>query len=150
MMVRKAKINDVKIIFKFIEGFAAKGDMLQRPVSEIYNTLRDFYVYEDNDVILGTCALHVCWEDLAEVRSLAVDESAKEKGIGRALIEACIEDAKTLGVAKLFALTYQEGFFKKFGFEVIDMKILPHKIWTDCIKCGKFPECDETAVMLEL
>jgi amino-acid N-acetyltransferase len=149
-MVRKAKINDVKVIFKFIERFAAKGDMLQRPLSEIYNTLRDFYVYEDDGVILGTCALHICWEDLAEVRSLAVDESAKEKGIGRVLIEACIEDAKDMGVPRLFALTYQEGFFKKFGFEVIDMKILPHKIWTDCIKCGKFPECDETAVMLEL
>jgi amino-acid N-acetyltransferase len=150
MMVRKARIDDVKVIFKFIEGFAVKGDMLHRPVSEIYNTLRDFYVYEVNGVILGTCALHVCWEDLAEVRSLAVDERAKEKGIGKALINACIEDAKTLGVTKLFALTYKEGYFKKMGFEIIDMKILPHKIWTDCVKCVKFPECDETAVMLIL
>jgi amino-acid N-acetyltransferase len=148
-MVRKAKINDVKVIAKFIERFAAKGDMLQRPVSEIYSTLRDFYIYEDEGAILGTCALHICWEDLAEVRSLAVDESSKEKGIGRALIEACIEDAKEMGVPKLFALTYQEGFFLKQGFDVIDMKTLPQKIWTDCIKCAKFPECDETAVMLK-
>ncbi|MFQ5900198.1 MAG: N-acetyltransferase [Thermodesulfobacteriota bacterium] len=149
-MVRKATIKDVKEIFSLVEALAKKGAMLPRPLSEIYSNLRDFYIYEDNDQLLGICALHICWEDLAEVRSLSVRKGAEKRGIGRLLVEACIEEARTLGVSRVFALTYQDGFFTKAGFRVIDRGTLPHKIWTDCIKCTKFPDCDETAVILDI
>lgn len=152
MGIRKAKVSDVKEIQKLIEQSAKKGEMLPRSLSELYDNLRDFYVYfnEEHGRIIGTCAMHICWEDLAEIRSLVVREDFQRQGIGTKLIEACLSEAITLGLYRIFALTYKPNFFLKFGFKIVDKTLLPHKIWADCIKCVKFPECDEIAVLLEV
>jgi amino-acid N-acetyltransferase len=152
MPIRKARISDVKDIHKLIERAAKKGEMLPRSLSELYDNLRDYYVYgeEGGEGIIGTCAMHICWDDLAEVRSLVVEEARQRGGIGSKLIEACLSEAIGLGLCRIFALTYRSGFFQKHGFKVVDKAILPHKIWADCIKCVKFPDCDEVAVLLEV
>lgn len=152
MGIRKAKVSDVKEIQKLIEQSAKKGEMLPRSLSELYDNLRDFYVYfnEEHGNIIGTCAMHICWEDLAEIRSLVVREDFQRQGIGTKLIEACLSEAITLGLYRIFALTYKPNFFLKFGFKIVDKTLLPHKIWADCLKCVKFPECDEIAVLLEV
>jgi len=148
--IRKAVLGDVKEIAALVADFAKKGDMLPRPLTEIYTTIRDFVVYVEDDVVLGTCALHISWEDIAEVRSLAVDDRASSKGVGIELVTRCLEDAKPLGVKKVFALTYKTEFFEKLGFHQVDKEVLPQKIWSDCVKCMKFPNCDENAVIIEL
>jgi amino-acid N-acetyltransferase len=152
MTIRKAKISDVRQIQKLIELSAKKGEMLSRSLSELYDNLRDYYIYQEEGQgqILGTCAMHICWEDLAEIRSLVVREEYNRRGIGTKLIEACLSEAISLGLYRIFALTYKPDFFRKFGFKVVDKSTLPHKIWADCIKCVKFPECDEMAVLLEV
>ena len=124
--------------------------MIPRSLNEIYETLRDFVVCEDYGDICGVCALHIMWEDLAEIRSLAVDKKYQKKGIGKTLVKQCLKEAKALGLKRIFALTYQPAFFKKIGFLDIDKSSLPQKIWGDCLRCHKFPECDEQAVIINL
>jgi amino-acid N-acetyltransferase len=152
MTIRKAKITDVREIQKLIEIAAKKGEMLPRSLSELYDNLRDYYIFQEEgaDRISGTCAMHICWEDLAEIRSLVVREEYSRQGIGTKLIEACLSEAISLGIYRIFALTYKPDFFRKFDFKVVNKNVLPHKIWADCIKCPKFPECDEVAVLLEV
>lgn len=149
MKIRKALISDTKAIHKLINEFARKGEMLPRSLNELYENIRDFYVAEDNKEIKGVCALHILWEDLAEVRSLVVKKEEQKKGIGSLLVKQCLKEAKKLGIKKVFALTYIPEFFKKLGFKEIDKSKLPQKIWGDCIRCSKFPECDERAVIIE-
>lgn len=149
-MIRKAKISDVKDIQKLLMTFASRGDMLSRSLSEIYESLRDFYVFEENDTLLGAAALHIVWEDLAEVRSVAVSEEAGRKGIGSQLVQACIDEARAIGLKRIFCLTYKPEFFGKLGFKLVDKSELPHKVWGDCIKCPKFPDCDENAMIMDL
>ena len=149
-MVRKANLKDVQPIFEIVESFSKKGIMLNRPVAEIYDNLRDFFVYEEDGSVAGLSALHVCGPDLGEIRSLAVRGDFTKKGIGKALVRACLEDARALGVKRVFALTYKVSFFEKLGFQIVDKMVLPQKIWGDCLKCAKFPGCDETAVIIEL
>jgi len=149
-VIRKAKITDIKYIYKLILHFSKKGDVLPRPLAELYEHLRDFFVYEDKDLIIGACALQVCWEDLAEIKSLVVTEEYQKKGIGMELVKACLEEAKILGIPKVFVLTRVPEFFEKIGFIKIDKNQLPHKIWSDCIKCSKFPECDEVPLIKKL
>ena len=148
--IRKAVLGDVKEIAALVAAFAKKGDMLPRPLTEIYTTIRDFVVYVEDGAVLGVCALHVSWEDIAEVRSLAVDDAVSNKGVGAELVLRCLEDARPLGVKKVFALTYKTEFFERLGFNQVDKDILPQKIWSDCVKCMKFPNCDENAVIIEL
>jgi len=147
-MLRKASIKDVKKIHALINKSAATGEMLPSSRGDLYDNMRDYIVYVENGTVLGTSALHICWEDLAEVRSLCVVESARVKGIGRTLVEACMEEAKNLSIKKVFVLTYQGTFFSKCGFQPVDKKELPQKIWSDCIRCPKFPECDELAMIM--
>jgi len=149
-MMRKARVGDVRTIQGLIEASASKGEMLPRSLSEIYDHLRDFYIYEQHRSLVGTCALHICWEDLAEIRSLAVLEVERRKGIGSKLVRVCLREARRLDIRRVFVLTYKPSFFQKFGFEVVDKATLPHKIWSDCLKCVKFPDCDEIAMMLQL
>lgn len=149
-MLRKAQIHDVKDIQKLLVVYASKGDMLSRSLSELYESIRDFYVYEEDGKLLGTTALHIVWEDLAEVRSVAVDENATRKGIGTKLVRACIDEARQLGLKRIFCLTYRPDFFSTLRFRLIDKSELPHKVWGDCIKCVKFPDCDENAMILDL
>ena len=102
------------------------------------------------DGIYGVCGLGICWEDLAEIRSLAVSEDAQDKGFGSRLVEVCLDEAKSLGLSRVFTLTYVPGFFKRFGFIEVEKVVLPHKVWADCLRCHKFPNCDETALMMDL
>ena len=146
-MLRKASIKDIKSIHSIVNSAAAKGEMLARSLGELYDNMRDYFVYEERGKVIGAGALHICWEDLAEIRSLCVTESSRGRGIGLMLVEACMEEARELNIAKVFLLTYQEEFFGKCGFTLVDKKKLPQKIWADCIRCTKFPECDEIAMM---
>lgn len=149
-MIRKARIPDAKAIHKLLNIYAKDGLMLPRSLAEIFEAIRDFYVYEENGSVVGTVCLHICWEDLAEVRSLAVAEEQSGRGVGRQLVQACIDEARQLGLNRVFALTYQVDFFGKLGFREIEKSELPQKIWGDCLKCAKFPECDEIAMSIEL
>jgi len=149
-MIRKAQISDVKEIQKLLMTFASRGDMLSRSLSELYESLRDFYVYDLDGKLMGAAALHIVWEDLAEVRSVAVVEDAGRKGIGSQLVQSCIAEARELGLKRVFCLTYKPDFFGKHGFRLVDKSELPHKVWGDCIKCAKFPDCDENAMILDL
>jgi len=145
-MIRKARLIDAKQIQILIKDFADNGEMLPRSFIQIYEYIRDFFVYEIDGDIHGVCALHVCWEDLAEIRSLAVKKEKQRKGTGNALVESCIKESIDLGIKKIFALTYKPDFFKKSGFVEIDKSELPHKVWQDCLYCHKFPGCDEIAL----
>jgi amino-acid N-acetyltransferase len=147
-MIRKAKITDVKAIQLLVNQFADSGQMLPRTLNELYEHLRDFHVFEENGSLIGVCALHVSWEGLAEIRSLAVRQDRMKQGIGSELVRHCLTEAAQLQAERVFVLTYQDGFFRKLGFIDVDKKELPHKIWTDCLNCVKFPNCDESALII--
>lgn len=149
-MIRKAKIQDIKQIHNLINSFAKKDLMLPRSLNELYENLRDFWVYEMNKKIVACCALHISWEDLAEIKSLAVSRSSQDKGIGTELMLTCLDEAKELGAKRIFVLTYKPGYFKAFGFKRVKNSCLPHKIWAECINCCKFPNCQEIALLKTL
>ncbi len=149
-MIRKATVNDVKKIQKLVNYYAKRERMLPRSLNELYENIRDFFIYTEGGKVLGCCALHIDWEDLAEIKSLAVLSSKGGKGIGTKLLDQCMKDAKVLKVRKVFALTYVPEFFEKFGFKIVDKKELPHKIWSECIRCMYFPGCKEIAMVKEL
>ncbi|MDD2654809.1 MAG: N-acetyltransferase [Candidatus Omnitrophica bacterium] len=146
-MIVKAKLDNAKEIHKLINLYAEKDMMLPRSLNEIYENIRDFWVYLDNSRVIGAVALHVVgWDDLGEIKSLAVEAANHKKGIGRKLVDSCIEEAKKLGIKKVFALSFVPDFFKKLGFKVVDKKEFPHKIWAECCNCPKFPNCEEVAL----
>ena len=149
-MIRKATIDDIREIQELINFYAKQDRMLPRSLNELYENIRDFFVYEEAGKVLGCCALHVAWESLAEVKSLAVGESHQKKGIGEMLVKHALEDARKLKVKKVFALTYVPLFFEKLGFKRIEHAELPHKIWSECIKCIKFPDCAENALAMDI
>ena len=151
-MIRKATIQDVKTVHELLHEYGKKEELLARPLSELYDHVRDFSLFvEDNQTtVLGCCALQFCWEDLAEIRSLAVHPDHLGKKIGTALTRATLSEAREFNIKKVFTLTYKPEFFKNFGFIEIDRSELPLKIWSDCIICVKFPDCDETAMMKEM
>jgi amino-acid N-acetyltransferase len=143
----KARISDANQIHKLINYFADRGDMLPRPLSEIYENIRDYFVFRDGERVIACAALHVTWSDLAEIKSVAVAEKSQRKGIGISLIEDCLKEAKELGIPTVFCLTYKPGFFEKFGFSQLDKMELPQKVWNECYRCPKFPNCDEIALI---
>ncbi|MCK9419469.1 MAG: N-acetyltransferase [Nitrospirae bacterium] len=149
-MIRKATFMDVKAIQTLVNQYADSGQMLPRTLNELYEHLRDFHVCEDNGSLVGVCALHVSWDKLAEIRSLAVRQDRVKSGIGAELVRKCLAEAAELRVERVFVLTYQSGFFRKLGFIEVDKKELPHKIWTDCLNCVKFPDCDESALIIKI
>lgn len=152
-MLRKARVGDVKTIHRMINISSNREEMLPRSLMDIYGNLRDFLVYvdEDKQTIIGICAMSIIWENLAEIRSLYVDEEYRKKGVGTKLVEACISEAITLELFRIFALTYQMEFFRKIGFHEVDRLTLSEKIWSDCFRCPKYPEyCDEVSMILEL
>jgi len=146
-LIRKARIKDARAIQALLNYYAAKELLLSRPLNEIYECIRDFFVYEEEGEIQGVCSLHVNWEDLAEIRSLAVKEGNVSKGIGTRLVRECLKEAESLEIKRIYALTYSVDFFQKLGFRLIDKNELPQKVWRDCIRCVKFPDCDENAVI---
>ncbi|MFA5156229.1 MAG: N-acetyltransferase [Candidatus Omnitrophota bacterium] len=146
-MIRKANINDIKTIQALINSFAKEDLMLPRSLNELYDNIRDFWVYEINRKLIGCAALHICWQDLTEIKSLAVEKKHQGKSIGTQLVSICIDEARKLGAKKIFTLTYKPGFFKKFGFRRVKHADLPHKVWAECINCPKFPNCQEIALL---
>lgn len=151
-MIRKATVHDVKAIHRLLKKHAGRGEVLPRALSDIYDTLRDFSIFEEEkaDSLIGACAFHVCWEDLAEIRSLVVREEYQGRGIGSALVAEALSEGHELGIRQVFTLTYQPDFFVRHGFRTIDKASLPQKIWADCVKCVKFPDCDEIAMLRSL
>lgn len=148
MVFRRACITDVEAISDLLEQYASVDLMLQRPKAVLYERVREFVVVEEENKIVAMGALSIIWKDLAEIRSLAVRDDYRGKGLGKAITEKLIEEAKVLGIEKVFALTYQVDFFKKLGFELTDKNTMPQKVWKDCINCHKFPDCDENAMIL--
>ena len=145
--VEKARISDANQMHKLINYFADKSEMLPRPLSEIYENIRDYFVVRQSGQVIACAALHVSWEDLAEVKSLAVTEEYQRQGIGERLVAACLEEAGELGISTVFCLTYSPEFFGKCGFAQVDKSELPHKVWGECYLCPKFPNCDELALV---
>ena len=149
-MIRPATIHDVPRMQAIINSHAEFGRMLFKSYAQLYETLRDFAVYEENGNITGVVALAIIWSDLAEVRSLAVDDAHQGKGIGKALVRWCIDESRRLGIRRLMSLTYEQRFFEKLGFAVVEKDALPLKVWSDCVRCPKRDGCDEIAMVLEL
>jgi amino-acid N-acetyltransferase len=148
--VDRARVGDGDSMHRLISRFADKGEVLPRALSEIYDGIRDYFVVRKGGRVIACAALHVTWVDLAEIRSLAVDEKEQNQRVGSALVRACLEEAKELGIPKVFCLVRKPAFFKKHGFQLIDKKELPQKVWAECYRCPKFPDCDEIALMRHL
>jgi amino-acid N-acetyltransferase len=159
-MIRPATIHDVPRIQEIINSHAELGKMLFKSLAQLYESLRDFAVYEiDAEIndghlspghIVGCAALSIVWADLVEIRSLAVDDEHRGRGIGRRLVEWAVEEARRLQIRRLMALTYERTFFEKCGFEVVSKDSLPLKVWSDCVRCPKRDGCDEIAMVRSL
>ncbi len=150
-MIRKARMEDVPGIQKMLERSARKGELLPRPLGELYDFLRDYVVcIDENHQPIGCCALHTTWENLGEIRSLIVHEELRKQGTGRRLVAYCLDEARSLGIRKVFVLTFNPDFFRNIGFAPVSKSLLPHKIWADCVRCVHFPDCQEEALWMEL
>jgi len=150
LLARKAVVSDAKEIAGLLNGYADKGELLPRTAEEVVEHIRDFVVLKDNGKVIGCSALSIQGEDIAEVRSLAIRSDYKGQGLGKQLVLKCHEEAKDYGIDKVFALTYVPNFFLGMGYKLTEKENFPHKIWKDCLKCEKFPNCDEIAVIIEL
>ncbi len=148
--VERAKISDVAQMYGIINSFAEKGEMLPRPISELYENVRDYFVIRDGERVVACASLHIIWEDLAEIKSLAVAEVGQKLGNGMKLVKACLKEANSLGIPTVFCLTYKPAFFEGAGFTQLDKLELPHKVWGECYRCPKFPDCDEVALIYHL
>ncbi len=147
MNVRGATTSDVKAIHALVSSYAERDQMLFRSVADIYENLQMFLVAELDGVVVGCCSLEIIWSDLAEIKSLAVDQNQTNKGVGKMLVAAALEQAQQLGVPQVFALTLKPDFFQKLNFRVVTKETLPMKVWSDCAKCPKQDNCDEVAVI---
>jgi amino-acid N-acetyltransferase len=148
--VEPARLTDVEAIHQLVTFWADRGDMLHRPIAEVYEAIRDFKVARHEGEVIGCGSLHIMGADLAEVRSLAVSESSQLKGVGAAIVAACLEDARVFGLERVFALTYKPGFFEKQGFRLANVMEFPQKVWNECVRCPFFSNCKEVAVVLDL
>jgi amino-acid N-acetyltransferase len=145
-----AKVTDVKEMHKLVESYANNKEMLHRSLSAVYENIQEFVVIENDGHIAGCGALHVSWDNLAEVKALAIVEEFKKKGLGRKIVERLQENAVALGIHKVFTLTFKPEFFKKLGYKVIPKETLPHKIWSECVNCYLFPDCGEVPLLISL
>lgn len=150
MKYRRATFRDVESIHKIVNYYAEQGLMLARSRNSIYENLRDFILAEENGNVVGVGALHLVWDELAEIRAMAIAPDYAGKGVGMSIVGKLAEDARELGVKTLFTLTYQPGFFGKAGFHEVPKERLSQKVWKDCINCSKFPNCDEIAMIRSL
>jgi len=150
MTAIKATINDATQIHQMVNALASQGEMLARPLSEIYENIRDYFVIRQGEKVVACAGLHVNWADLAEIKSLAVNPENQNQGLGEELVAACLAEAGELGIATIFCLTYKPNFFQKCGFTLVKKTDLPHKVWGECYRCPKFPDCDEEALILYL
>jgi amino-acid N-acetyltransferase len=150
VLVESARIADAQAIHDLVTYWADRGDMLHRPVSEVYEAIRDFKVARVDGVVAACGSLHIMGPDLAEIRSLAVREDAQGKHLGAEIVAACIDDARELGLDRVFALTYRPGFFERVGFRLANVMEFPQKVWNECVRCPFFTNCKEVAVVLDL
>lgn len=150
LSIEPATLDDAEGISQLVGFWADKGEMLHRPVSEVYEAVRDFKVARLGGELVGCASLHIMGRDLAEVRSLAVKEDVQTRGIGAALVSACLDEAKAFGIERVFALTYKPGFFEKLHFRVANVMEFPQKVWNECVRCPFFTNCKEVAVVLDL
>ncbi|MFH1282138.1 MAG: N-acetyltransferase [bacterium] len=150
MRIKKAVVKDIPAIYKIINNAAKKDLMLPRAFSELYENLQCYFAAKIDSKVVGCCALQISWKDLAEIKSLAVDNKFQKKGIGRLLVRACLDEAKVLGAKKIFCLTYVSEYFSKFGFRKISKHSLPHKVWGECVRCPHFPDCNEIPMIKKL
>jgi amino-acid N-acetyltransferase len=148
--VEKARVSDAESMHRLVSYFADKGEMLPRALSDMYEGIREYFVVKEGDQVVACAALHVTWADLAEIRSLAVAEQEQNQKIGSLLIQACLEEAKALGLPRVFCLVRKPSFFERHGFQLIDKAELPQKVWSECYRCPKFPNCDEVALIRHL
>ena len=146
-VIRPAAVADVPAIHGIINDAAELGLMLHKPMGRLYETVRMFHVAEDAGGVIGVCGLSIIWADLAEIVSLAVAPSARGRGIGGRLAQACLDEARDRGIRRVMSLTYERGFFERLGFGVVDRQTLPMKVWADCVHCPKNHACDEIAMM---
>jgi len=149
-MIRPATVHDVPAIQRLINSHAERGRMLFKSLAELYESLRDFAVWDEEGRVVGCAALTIIWADLAEIRSLAVDSAHMGRGIGSSLVQWAIDEARRLHIRKIMALTYEKRFFEKMGFVTVPKDTLPLKVWSDCVRCPKRENCDETAMLLTL
>jgi len=149
-MIRPAKMGDAEAIGRLINYYAERGLMLHRSLESIYESLRDFTVCQQGRELIGCVALVLSWKDLGEIRSLAVAEDYRGKGVGGELLLGALDEARQLELKRVFALTYEPAFFQKFGFREVDKNTLPTKVWKDCIHCPQADHCQEVAVLIQL
>ena len=150
-IIRRARIKDVQPIYDLLKHMAAKGLLLPRSLSNLYEMIQTFWVGETEDGrVVGVAALQIAWDNLGEVRSLAVHDEFSGQGLGRALTEAVENEARILGVERMFVLTYVVNFFEKLGYQVTPLSTLPQKIWAVCFQCVHYPDCKETALIKNL
>ena len=150
MPIRKARVSDVPMIHELVNTCALEGRMLRRSLAETYERLREFFVATRGGEVVGAGALHITWENLAEIRSLAVKPSLRKGGVGSAIARRCLAEARALGITRVFVLTYIPKFFRRFGFNRVAKGSLPHKVWADCIHCPHFPDCKEMPMVIDL
>lgn len=148
--IETARVADAEAIHALVTSWADRGDMLHRPIGEIYEAIRDFKVAWQDDRLVACGSLHIMGSDLAEIRSLAVAEDLQMKGTGAAIVAACIDDARAFGLERVFALTYRPGFFEKQGFRIANVMEFPQKVWGECVRCPFFTNCKEVAVVIDL
>ena len=150
MIYRKATFDDIEQIFAIVNDYASDGVMLARSRNTLYETLRDMVVAADEQgTIVGVGGLHILWDRLAEIRTMAVSPRLTRRGIGAEIVKRLLEEGRKIGVTKFFTLTYKPGFFQTLGFHTVTKETLPPKVWKDCIDCPKFPNCDEIALIRE-
>lgn len=150
IVIQRARLADVDDMKVILDHYAKEGELLNRSRMDMYERIRDMVVARLDGELVGMAAMHVLWEDLGEVRSLAVNPEKRGAGVGGKLLEACMQDAKELGIKKVFSLTYRPGFFEQHGFNQVEKSELPHKVWKDCLNCVTFPDCDEVALIREV
>ena len=164
IVIQKAQIRDVEEILELVNGFAASNLMLPRGPQYLYENIRDFVIASDPNVpvysltetrevlnlIVACGSLHVLWEDIAEVRALAIHPDYQHLGLGSKLVEYMKKEARQLGIHRLFTFTMTEEFFSSLGFKKIKRKELPPKVWGECSRCPKYFRCDEVGMVLEL
>ncbi len=148
--IRHAGVADVDAMHALLSPFAEKEIILDRDKDNICQHLQEFLVAEYDGKLVGVVAVHIYGQSLAEVRSLIVDPSFQKHGVGALLVEASEKQVAELGVSQIFALTYVTGFFEKQGYRVVSKESLPHKVWTVCVHCSRFADCDEVAVQKQL
>lgn len=164
IVIQKAQIRDVEEILQLINGYASSNLMLPRGPQYLYENIRDFAIASDENVpvytltdtkevlnlIVACGSLHVLWEDIAEVRALAIHPDYQHLGLGSNIVEYMKKEARQIGIHRLFTFTMTEDFFKTLGFHKINRKELPPKVWGECSRCPKYFQCDEVGMVLDL